>query len=150
MANGPGKGTTYAGDLLQLIFNGTALTVGGSALAINATSSPLGVLYIALHTADPGLTGSQNTSETTYTSYGRVSVTRTSAGWTVTANTVVPAAAIQFAAGTGGSGTVTNWTIGVATSGAGAILYDGTVSPNIYVGNGITPILTVASYVSET
>lgn len=139
------KGDTFENDLMKLIFSATAI----ANIADNAATSPLTNLFIALHTADPGETGSQTTSEAAYTSYARVSVARTSGGWTVTANSVSPVANISFPAGTGGSGTVTHWSVGTATSGTGKILYSGTVTPNITTGNGITPILTTASTVTE-
>lgn len=147
------KGLIYDDDLLKLIFNGTSMTV---ALAINATSSPITNLFVALHTADPSTTagsgtqGTQNASEATYTGYGRVAVARTSGAWSVTTNSVVPIAAITFGAGSGGSGTVTHWSVGTSTSGASYMLYSGTVTPNIVTGNGITPILTTATTVTET
>jgi len=48
-------------------------------------------------------------------------------------------------AGTGGSGTVTHFGIGTASSGAGKLLYSGTVTPNIVCGNGVTPSLVAAT-----
>src|SRR3954469_20762071 len=129
------KGDTFENDLLKLIFNATAI----ANIADNAGSAPLTNLYVSLHTADPGEAGSQTTSEATYTSYARVAVARTSGGWSVSANAVTPVAAINFPAGTGGSGTVTYFSVGTASSGAGKILYSGTVTPNIVTGNGVTP-----------
>lgn len=41
----------FEADILGLIFNATAI----SGLADNASASPLTNLYVALHTADPGL-----------------------------------------------------------------------------------------------
>src|SRR5262245_15460118 len=140
------KGDTFENDLLKLIFNATAI----ANIADNAAASPLTSLFVSLHTADPGEAGTQLTSETTYTSYGRVSVARTSGGWTVTTNSVSPVANIDFPAGTGGSGTVTHGAVGtVTTGGAGKILYSGTVTPNIVTGNGVTPRLTTASTITE-
>jgi hypothetical protein len=112
-------------------------------------STTAGSLYVSLHTADPGEAGDQTTSETTYTSYARVAVARTSGGFTITANSVSPAATVSFAQGTGGSGTVTHFGIGTASSGAGVLLYSGTVSPNVVTGNLITPSLTTASAITE-
>jgi len=141
------KGTTFVNDLMKLLFQGTPNI---SLLLDNAATTPLTVLYVALHTADPSA-GNQQTSETTYTSYARVAVARTSGGWSVTANVVNPVATVSFPAGTGGSGTVTHWSVGTATTGgAGKVLWSGPVSPNIIVGNGITPQLTPASTVTET
>lgn len=131
-------------SLMLLIFN----TTTWANIAINATSSPLTNLDVALHTADPGEAGSQSTSEATYTSYARVSVARTSGGWTVTANSVSPVASITFPAGTGGSGTVTHFSIGKTGGGATIIIFSGTVTPNIVTGNGITPSLTTATAIT--
>jgi hypothetical protein len=58
---------------------------------------------------------------------------------------VALAAAVSFPAGTGGSGTASYFGIGTAASGAGALLYSGTVTPNIVCGNGVTPQLTTAA-----
>lgn len=139
------KGDTFENDWMKLVFNATAI----ANIADNAASSPLTNLYIALHTADPGEAGNQTTSEIGYTSYARVAVARTSGGWTVTGNSVSPAATISFPAGTGGSGTATHFSVGTAISGSGKILYSGSISPNIICGNGITPQLTTASAITE-
>jgi hypothetical protein len=140
------KSTAYANSLLLLIFNATLF----ANVAVNATSSPITNIYVALHTADPGTAGDQTTSEAAYTSYARVAVVRTSSGWTVTNNTVVPVAAITFPAGTGGSGTATHCSYGTLTSGAGVRLVSGTVTPNITMGNGVTPSLSTATTLTET
>lgn len=140
------KGDTFENDLLKLIFNATAI----ANIADNAATSPLTNLQVGLHTADPGEAGSQTTSEATYTSYARVAVARTTGGWTASsAGSTSPVAAISFPAGTGGSGTVTHGTVGTASSGAGKILYSGTITPNIVTGNGVTPQLTTSSTVTE-
>jgi hypothetical protein len=76
-------------------------------------------------------------------------VARTSGGFTVTGNTAALAANAVFPAGTGGSGTVTHFGVGTAATGAGTLLYKGTVTPNIPVGNGITPQLNAGNMVSE-
>jgi hypothetical protein len=140
------KGSTFSNDLLKLIFNATAI----ANIADNAATSPLTNLFVSLHTADPAAAGDQTTSEATYTSYARVAVARTSGGWTVTTNSVSPAATIAFPAGTGGAGTVTHGMVGTATSGVGKQLYRGTVTPNIVTGNGVTPQLTTGSTITET
>lgn len=137
-------GNTFENDLAKLIFTATAI----ANIADNAATSPLTNIYVSLHTADPGEAGDQTTSEATYTSYARVAVARTTSGWTVTNNSVSPAANISFAAGTGGSGTVTHFAVGSASTGAGKLLFSGTVTPNIVTGNGITPVLTTASTIT--
>ena len=139
------KGNTFENDLLKLIFNASAI----ANIADNAASSPKTVLWCALHTADPGEAGSQNTSEIAYTSYTRVSVARDSTGFTVTNNSVSPVSTISFPAGTGGSGTATYFSVGTDSTGAGKLLYSGTVTPNIVCGSGVTPQLTTASTITE-
>lgn len=139
------KGDTFENDLLKLIFNATAI----ANMADNAASSPLTNLYVALHTADPGESGTQSTSEISYTGYARVAVARSGAGWTVTGNSVSPAANIDFPACSGGSGTATHFSVGVASSGATKILYKGAITPNIAVSSGVTPRLTTASAITE-
>lgn len=130
--------------LLNLIFTATAW----GNYADNAGTSPQTNVAIGLHTADPGDAGDMSTSEATYTSYARASVARTSGGWTVSGGSVSPAANIDFAAGTGGSGTVTHFSTGKTGGGAAAILFSGTVTPNIVTGNGVTPRLTTATAIT--
>jgi hypothetical protein len=138
-------GNTFENDLLKLIFNATAI----ANIADNAASSPLTNLSVALHTADPGEGGDQTTSEVAYTSYARVSVARTTGGWTAASSgSTSPVANIDFPAGTGGSGTVTHFSVGPTGGGATKILFSGTVTPNIVTGNGVTPRLTTASTIS--
>lgn len=142
-----GKSTATSNSVLNLIFSATAW----ANIADNAASSPATNLYVALHTADPGVAGTQSTNEVTYTSYARVAVARSGSGWTTsTTASVSPQAAIQFPAGTGGSGTATYASIGMLSSGAGIILYSGPISPNIVTGSGVTPQLSTASVISES
>ncbi len=131
-------------SLLLLIFNATLF----ANVAINATSSPITNIEVSLHTADPGEAGDQTTNEAAYTSYTRVAVARTSGGWTVTTNSVSPAANIDFPAGTGGSGTVTHFGVGSAHTSTGVLFFSGTVTPNIVTGNGVTPRLTTATAIT--
>lgn len=139
------KGNTFENDLLKLIYNATAI----ANLADNAGTSPLTDIYVAFHTADPGEAGDQTTSECTYTSYARVAVARSGSGWTVTDNSVSPAAEIAFPAATGGSETITHFSTGVASSGASKIFHSGTVTPNIVVSSGVTPKLTTDTAITE-
>lgn len=74
---------------------------------------------------------------------------RTTGGWTVTGNSVSPVANIDFPAGTGGSGTVTHFSVGPTGGGATKIFYSGTVTPNIVTGSGVTPRLTTSSTITE-
>ena len=139
------KSNALETGILGLIFNATAI----ANIAVNATSSPLTNLYASFHTADPGDAGDQTTSETTYTSYARVAVARTSGGWTVTGDTVVPVATILFPTCTGGTETLTHFGIGTAASGAGVLLYYGTITPTLNVSTGIQPQLGTGTTITE-
>lgn len=139
------KGDTFENDLLKLIFNATAI----ANIADNAATSPLTNLFVALHTADPGETGTQATNEVSYTGYARATVARTSGGWTITANSVSPTANIDFGACTAGTATATHASVGVAVSGAVKILYKGALSPNISISSGVTPRIPTGSTITE-
>jgi len=141
-----GKGSTFDNDLLKLILN----AVGIANIADNAASAPLTNLYLSLHTADPGAGGSQTTSEAAYTSYARVAVARTSAGFVVTGASAVLAATASFPAATGGSETESWFALGTAASGAGKILYRGPITPSIAVSSGVTPQLTTGTTITES
>lgn len=135
------KGNTWENDLLKLVFNATAV----ANIADNAASSPLTNLYVSMHTADPGEAGDQTTSEATYTSYARVAVARSGSGWTVTGNSVVNAALVQFPQATGGSNTLTYVGVGTASSGSGKLLYSGALDASLSVSSGIQPQFSAGS-----
>ena len=138
---------TTEAAVLALIFNATAW----ANYADNAATVPQTNVALALHTADPGEAGTQTTSEAAYTSYARVNVVRTTGGFTVSGTAPTQAAlvaAATFPAGTGGTGTATFFSTGKTGGGATAILASGAVSPNIVMGNGITPQLTTSTVVT--
>lgn len=139
------KSDTFENDLVKLVFNGTAI----ANLADNAAASPLTFLYVAMHTADPGEAGNQTTNEVAYTSYARVAVARSSAGFTVTGSSVSPVSDVNFPTATGGSATATFFSIGTAASGAGKILYSGTLSPAITITTGVPPVITNGTTITE-
>lgn len=140
MAAISGKGNTFEQDILKLIFQAVAI----ANLADNAATSPLTNLFVALHTADPTEAGDQTSNEATYTGYARVAVARTSGAWTVASvdaggSTVKNASTITFPQCTGGSNTITHFSVGVATSGASKTLYGGALTSSLAVSNLITP-----------
>lgn len=138
------KGNTFENDLLKLIFWGTAI----ADLADNDQSSPVTTLTVALHTSDPGEAGDQSTNEISYTGYSRVAVNRDNTGWSISGNSVTPAANIDFGVMTAGAGgTVTHWSVGTGVS--NKLLYKGAVSPTISVVNGVIPRLTTATAITE-
>jgi hypothetical protein len=131
--------------IMALVFNATAW----GNYADNAATSPQTNISWALHTADPGDAGTQTTSESAYTNYARISVARTSGGHTVTGGSVSPVANVDFASSGASGTTITHFSTGKTGGGATAILWSGTVTPNIAVpGAGIIPRLTTASTIT--
>ena len=140
------KGATWSNDLLKLLFNAVPIPN----LADNASSAPLTQLYLSLHTADPGVGGTQTTNEATYTGYARVAVNRDGTGFTVSGQSWSLTALVAFPACTGGSNTVTYFAVGTSAAGAGKVLYSGPVTPSLAVSAGVTPELTAPSGGSES
>ena len=117
-----------------------------------ATANEANVVW-ALHTADPGDAGAQNTTEAAYGSYARVNVVRTGGtGMSAASGGITsPAANVDFPSSSGAGATVTHFSTGKSGGGASAILWSGTVSPNIAIGaSGITPRLTTATQITLT
>lgn len=126
----------FENGLLSLIFENANYANVGDATGLRG-SSTAGVFYISLHTADPGETGSQNTSESAYTNYARQSVARSTSGWTVASGVADNDAAIDFPQGGASGSTLTHSGIGSDSSGAGNLYLTGTAS--LVVSNGVTP-----------
>lgn len=132
------KSNTTENDLMKLILNATALPWAAAAN-----------LYVALHTADPGEGGDQTTNECAYTGYGRVSVSRDGAGWTVAGNQGENTAEITFGECTAGTETATHASVGLAISGASQILYSGALTDALNISNLITPRFPVGTLVMQ-
>jgi hypothetical protein len=129
-------------NFLKLLFNAT----NWANVADNTATSPLANLFVSLHNADPGEAGSQTTNETAYTNYARVSVARTSGGWTISGTDptiVVNAGTITFPACGASGDTITHWGIGSLTSGAGVLFASGPVGPT--AGPAVEFTMTLAS-----
>lgn len=135
------KTDAWENALMLLLFNNTGAANIGDATGLRG-STTAGALFLSLHTADPGETGNQTTSEVAYTSYARVSINRASGagGFTVTANSVSPTTQpVNFPAATGGTATATHFGIGTASTGTGVLLYRGALSASIAISTGVTP-----------
>jgi hypothetical protein len=142
------KSDSFENLWMRHIFLNEAIPGVGDATGL-PPSATAGNLFLALHGTDPGESGTQTSSEVSYTGYARVAVPRTSAGWTVTGNTVRPAANVAFPACTGGSTTATHGSVGTASTGAGMILYRGPLATVINIINGVTPLITTDTVMSE-
>ena len=143
------KSDTWESDLLKLVFNNTTASLVGDATGL-VGSTGVGSLFVSLHTADPGETGTQTTSGATYTGYARVAVARTTGGWTIsgTAPTqAANAAQVSFPQCTGGSNTVTFIGVGTSVSGTGKLLYSGALTSSLAISNNITPSFAIGALV---
>ncbi len=102
-------------------------------------SSTAGVLYVSLHTSSPADAGDQTTNETSYTNYVRVSVARSTAGWTVTSGVGDNDSTITFAACGVTGATLSHFGLGSASSAAGTLDIWGALTASLIVSAGITP-----------
>jgi hypothetical protein len=134
------KGNTLEAQVLDWVFFGTTPPWDAN-----------GSFYAALHEADPGEAGDQTTNETTYPGYARIAVTRDSAGFVRAGSVVSNVGQMQWPQCTaGGPHTMTHYSIGTASSGAGQILYKGALSaPMIFGINGFPIVPAGAQEVSE-
>lgn len=145
------KANAYETDLLEHIFQNTAIAGVGDAAGLPG-STGAGSLFVSLHSADPGETGTQVTSELAYAGYARVAVARTTAAWQVNtaAGSVSPVANIDFPTSTGSGATAHFFGVGVTAVGTGILLYSGTCTPAVAItGAGILPRVTTATTISE-
>jgi hypothetical protein len=142
------KSNTFEADFLALVFLNTNIALVGDATGLRG-SSAAGDLYFALHSADPGEGGDQQTSEVSYTGYARAAVPRTPVGFTLTGSTITPTSNVEFPVATAGSVTATHFSVGTSSAGAGKILYKGALTPNIPISAGITPRVTTATSITE-
>ncbi len=146
------KTTTFAAQILNLVLNNLAAANIGDVAGLQP-SGVSGVLYISLHTADPGVGGSQNTSEAGYTGYARIPVARDNTWWTVAGASATNAKVIAFPISASGPQTITYAGIGTSLAGAGHLLYRALVvtpAGGLIVNVGITPTIAIgAATVSE-
>jgi hypothetical protein len=132
------KSNTFENEIQAHIFRNADVALIGDATGLRG-STTVGSLFVSLHTANPGETGNQSTSEANYTGYARIAVVRSAAGWALTAETISNAAAITFAECTAGSNSITHFGIGTTISGTGKLLYYGTLTTPLAVSTGVTP-----------
>lgn len=146
------KSNAFEVALLNHIFTNAALAGIGDASGLQPSAAE-GNLYVAFHTADPGEAGSAITSECSYTGYARVALARNSSVFTVGASNGTVAFASQVVGtmrtDSGAAQVITHFSIVTTASGAGMILYSGTITPNISVTENVTPYLAAGQVVTE-
>lgn len=145
------KSDVWENDLLKLLFQNVAIADIGDVAGLRATTTA-GSFWISLHTADPGEAGTAITNETAYTGYARQIRARATGagGFTVTANSVSPFENVDFGECTASAGgPITHFGVVNTSSGAGKLLYSGTMTPNITMAVGVIPRFKSTSTVTE-
>jgi hypothetical protein len=129
-----GKSDTTSNDVLKCLLKGTDPSYRG-----NAT------LYVSLHTANPTSTGTQTSSETSYSNYARQPITKAS-GWTDNGTNFTNAALIQFPICGAVGATIKYVAIGELTgTGNGQIYYVGQLSADLAVAENIQPQFSIGN-----
>lgn len=132
--------TAFAQAWLEHLFQNANIALIGDATGLRG-STTAGSFYLSLHTASPGVGGTQSTSECTYTSYARVAVTRSAAGWEIAADlTLSNAVTVTFPESTGGADqSATHIGLGTASSGTGFLIASTTCNAAIAITTGTVP-----------
>jgi hypothetical protein len=123
--------------------NADAANVGDATGLRGSTTA--GVVYVSLSTGTLTDTSDQSTTEATYTGYARVSVARSTAGWSVAAGVGDNDAAITFGACTAGSSTVTYFGLGFNATTAGSLDVWGALTASLAITAGITPSFAIGA-----
>ncbi len=106
--------------------------------------SPLGAggqLYLSLHSKDPGADGKQDTDEVSYAGYERYKLSNEAGAWSLDGNTIAYAKAIQFPICLGGEASVACLCVGMASEGAGEILYRARLGTTVTYSKNKVPII---------
>ena len=129
--------------LLNLLFKNQAWANIGDASGLQP-STAAGNIYVRLHSADPGETGTGDTNEISYTGYSPVAVTR-GAGFNVSGAVVSNASTVQFGECTAGTATVTHFSVCVGNGAGAAIVYRGALGATRNISAGITPLFNAGA-----
>lgn len=129
--------------LLNLLFKNQAWENVGDASGLQP-SAAAGDFYVRLHSADPGETGTGDTSEIAYTGYAPVAVAR-GAGFNVSGAVVSNAGTVQFGECTAGTATVTHFSVCVGNDAGAAIVYRGALGATRNISAGITPLFNAGA-----
>ena len=131
----------FEDDLLELILTNAAAPNVGDAGGLQP-SAGAGSWHVSLLTAAPAESvADQTTNEPSFTPYARQAVARSGSGWTVASGVGDNDSAISFDEVTTGSGTITNFGLGFASTSTGDLKMVGALtSPSsLAVSAGIAP-----------
>jgi len=131
--------------LALLLFNNTTIANIGDATGLvgstSAGSTQLALATVAYIDADTLLTA----DEVAYTGYARPTQARSSAGWTVTADTASNAALVQFGEMTaGGPDTVVHLGLGFLATGDVLRLHQD-LTADLVINNGVNPQFAIGA-----
>lgn len=135
------KSTNTCNNFLALLYNATPW----ANIADNAAASPVTNIYMALATVTGAVGDTMSTNEATYTNYVRVTVARTTGGWTAPAASATSnAAAIDFAQ----CGVTGNTIVAAKTgkaAGASDVFHYGDLNSPIAVSSLIRPTFDIGA-----
>ena len=135
------KSTSTCDNFLALLYNATTW----ANVAINATSSPITDIYLALSTVTGSPSDTMSTNETSYTNYVRKTVVRSTLGWTAPSSASTSnAASIDFAQCGVTGATIVAAKTGKAT-GASDVFHYGDLNAPIVVSNLIRPTFDIGA-----
>lgn len=135
------KSTAICNNFLALVYNATAW----ANVADNASSSPITTISMALSTVTGAVGDTMSTNEATYTNYLRVTVARTTGGWTAPASRATSnAAQITFAQCGASGNTITSAKTGKG-AGASDVFHYGDLNAPITVSNLIQPVFAIGA-----
>jgi hypothetical protein len=134
------KSAWFRTKSLEHVFLNADIPLIGDASGLLA-SAAAGNLYATLHTAAPA-SDDQTSNEATYTGYARLAIPRDGTNWEVTANEAKNLLEKLFPTKTNpGTQTITHVSVGVASTGAGKILYSKALSVSLVVAQNVAPVI---------
>ena len=142
------KSNSFETDLLELLFNNTAIADVGNVAGLPAAGA-VGSFWVRLYTDAVVVDDATIGTEAAYTGYVAfgIAVARTSGGWTIAGNNCSNTAAITFGACTAGTETIRYFAIWKdgATATDAFRLYWGQLTSDLAVSNGITPEFAIGA-----
>lgn len=145
------KGNAFIGQWLDHVFLNTDIPNVGDATGLRQ-SITVGSLFLALHTADPGVAGTQATNEATYTGYARVALARTGVNFSRSGQIVSLVLNVDFGVRTdaGATQSLTHCSIGVSSAGATVYLYSGALSVTLTIDQNDFPRVLAGQVITES
>jgi hypothetical protein len=141
-----GMATNAANSLLSLLLRAQ----NWANVADNAASSPLATLYIGLHTGALTAGDAQNVNEATFGSYARKGIGRNTTDFAAPSSKSCSNATLQqFSECTSGTNTITDVSLGVASSGATDVWFYGSLSASRTISSGIRAQFAIGGFVVQ-